>query len=239
MSRSSSSSQPASSLASRSRPSVPLASSDDADDGSSNDDDDADDPDGSDNRTASSSDDERRGGGASSATESDDDPLEPKRIGGVSVAAVEAGVVAPPVRAPPASSSKKPRVALPPALSDDEALALILEANGITREEHQRNPSAKSYLEVFQINKFRRIQGFNSFGPSIKHLEIMHQSQTTRQHTQSSSEGSQRMARVVLTCVLLLFARRHHCDRRLAGARQPRNVSRDEAPTARAQLSLR
>lgn len=202
----------------------------------------------------------------------DDDPLEPRQVGGVPVAAVAAGMVAAPsfpsaaatVSGAGSSSNisaggggKDARVtrALPAALGEDEALGIVLESSGITREEHAKAPQGPrgAFLEVFQINRYRRIQGLSSFGSAVRHLEIMHQSQlpgTCPQHCAQCnpraaaprlpnccSEGSRRSLTLslpfphplppfrFLACCAVSFDCRHRRDRRTAGPRQPRDVS--------------
>jgi hypothetical protein len=113
-------------------------------------------------------------------------------------------------------------------LGEDEALSIVLECNGIQRDEHIKQPHGArgAYLEVFQIPRYRRIQGLHSFGPAVKHLEIMHQSQLTHKRNARIRQVAQ-----WLIYTLCLFAWLIDClcrfdtDRRTVSTRQSGNVS--------------
>ena len=118
-----------------------------------------------------------------SSSDSDSDPLDPTNSKSVSVMHHVGGPKANPFIT--ATTSVPPDESVShhtpfPLLAEDEALQIILDSNGITREEHARNPQSTkhAYLEIFQINRYRRLQGFTSFGPVVRHLEIMQQNLT-------------------------------------------------------------
>lgn len=64
------------------------------------------------------------------------------------------------------------------ALTDDDAFHIILDCNGYTMSEYRNKEKSSSggitYLEIFQIARYRRMQGLHYF-KHVKHLEIMHQ----------------------------------------------------------------
>ena len=135
-------------------------------------------------------------------------------------------------------SKPLPSRPLPALLAESDALAIVLESNGISAESHARHPQGARghYLEIFQISKYRRIQGLTSFGTAVRHLEIMHQSQTPQPHLARLLEAANsnhqsagrkayaRVARVLAVCVCCSLCR-SCCDRGTASTRQPRNVS--------------
>lgn len=159
------------------------AESDSASDDDQNTDDDrhTDDASGSDDGDTDDDDDDASSSSStrhpSPSSDSDTDPLEPS--GGVSVLAALGGKVAPPVF-PPAKAPVDAKGRPLPGLSEEEALQVVLDSSGITREDHLRQPHSKaaSFLEVFQVSRYRRIQGLTSFGPAVRQLEIMQQNLT-------------------------------------------------------------
>jgi hypothetical protein len=62
-------------------------------------------------------------------------------------------------------------------LSDEETYEIILEANGLTREQLYKKPQLGERLEIFMVN-FRQMTCLDRF-PRLKHLEIIQQELTS------------------------------------------------------------
>ena len=73
---------------------------------------------------------------------------------------------------PPQRANRAPR----PPPTDEETYEIILEANGLTREQLARKPQAAERLEIFMVN-YRRMVCLDRF-PQLRHLEIVQQELT-------------------------------------------------------------
>ena len=72
-------------------------------------------------------------------------------------------------------------------LTDEAALELILDCNGVAAEQAE----AVTALTIFQQHRYRRMSGLAPFS-ALRHLELIHQSNAT--HTQRADQQREAMA---------------------------------------------